>query len=223
MSSAAVPQRVNDLDKNVVHEFIKTENKQPFDREKAREQLKTGTMYVTVMDRIDHHIQMSVQQIAKYGRWALRTRFILPLLSAFATGLATIAAGAQSSDSRWATYIAWSVAAASFVATVVSALNSAVRPSVQYAHYVRFINRFWRVKVQIGFDLEDALLHATSFSEAENLFQRRLVLRNADVENIIDNFSDASITNIGVPRQLADGSAGVHTLEPGIGGPVSQL
>jgi hypothetical protein len=177
-------------------------------------------MYITVMERIDHHIYLSVQQIAKYGRWAMRTRFILPLLSAFATGLATIAAGAQSTDNPMATYVAWCVAAASFVATVVSALNSAVRPSVQYAHYVRFINRFWHVKVQIGFDLEDALLHATNFSEAENLFQRRLVSRNTDVENIIDNFSDASITNIGVPRQLPEGSPGVHPMEPAIGGPV---
>ena len=149
MSSDPVSQRVSQSDKNIVHEFNKTETKLPFDRENAREELKSSAMYITVMDRIDHHIQMSVQQIAKYGRWALRTRFILPLLSAFATGLATIAAGAQSTDSRWATYIAWSVAAASFVATVVSALNSAVRPSVQYAHYVRFINRFWHVKVQI--------------------------------------------------------------------------
>ena len=78
-------------------------------------------------------------------------------------------------------------------------------------------------KCRYGFDLEDALLHATSFNEAENVFQRRLVLRNTDVENIIDNFSDASITNIGVPRQPADGSAGEHPLEASIGGPVPHI
>src|ERR1700761_9441909 len=106
MASANLSQRVNECGENIVHEFKKPEDKAPFDREIARKELKTSTMYVTVMDRIDHHIHLSVQQIAKYGRWAMRTRFILPLLSAFATGLATIAAGAQGTKSDMAAYIA---------------------------------------------------------------------------------------------------------------------
>jgi hypothetical protein len=223
MSSDPVAQRVSQADKNIVHEFNRTETRPPFDRDNARKKLRANAMYVTVMDRIDHHIQMSVQQIAKYGRWALRTRFILPLLSTIATGLASIAAGAQGAGHPMMKYIAWFVAGASFVATVFSALNSAVRPSVQYAHYVRFINRFWHVKVGIGFDLEEILLHATSFSDAENSFQKCLIQRNKEMEDIIVNFSDASITNIGVPRALADGSVGEHPLETSIGGPVPHI
>jgi hypothetical protein len=132
-------------------------------------------------------------------RWALRIRYLLPFLSAVATGFATFTAGFQ--DTPWTSWLAWAVAGLSFVATVVSALNSAIHPAVQYAHYVRYINRFWHVKMEIEFDLDDVALRASDLIEAERELCQRLLKRNEEVEDIINTFSDASITNIGIPQQ----------------------
>jgi hypothetical protein len=204
------PTNVPEKDSRRLMPIDKTSSTQPnvrtiSDQTILRDNLTKTEPYTSVMARIDHHIKISNEQITRYGRWALRIRYLLPFLSALATGFATFTAGFQRNDlTRW---LAWAVAALSFVATVVSALNSAIRPSVQYAHYVRYINRFWHVKMEIEFDLDDVALQASNLIEAERELCKRLLKRNEEVEDIINTFSDASITNIGIPQQHAQGAS----------------
>src|SRR5690348_9097753 len=57
------------------------------------------------------------------------------------------------------------VAVVSFVATMISALNAAMRPSLQYGHYVRFINRFWTERITLEIEAEGAFLAANGNNE----------------------------------------------------------
>jgi hypothetical protein len=174
--------------------------------------LKKNSVYQVIFRRIEHHIEICKRQISWFGRWALFTRYSLPLLTAFATGIASFLAGAQNvgsnenqtglSLSSWLTPLSWSVAGASFIASCISALNAAMRPAIQYGHYVTYIVRFWKLKVLLDFDLERVLLPSEDPKDNRTSEQKlvdALEKRNAEVEETIKSFSEGSISNIALP------------------------
>jgi hypothetical protein len=74
------------------------------------------------------------------------------------TGLASVLAGAHGKQAWFSTNLPSIVALFTFIATIVSALNSAMRPILQYSHYVRYINKFWTQKTFLDLDLDTVVL-----------------------------------------------------------------
>jgi hypothetical protein len=162
--------------------------------------LRDNELYKTIYGRINHHIGICERQIDKYSRWALRTRYTLPLLTAVATFIASGLAGLKI-QGKVATSVAVTLAAVSFCAAIVSALNSAIRPAIQYGHYVRSINRFWKQRVLLEFDIQQVLI-STQGQDAQSRDKQlieTLRVRNLEVERTIAGFSEESANNIGLP------------------------
>src|SRR5215475_6485672 len=152
-----------------------------------------------VWKRIDHHIRLCEGQIKWFSKWALFNRYTLPLLTAVASGLAGVLAGTQSKGSA-PFVVPVVVAVASFLATILSALNAAMRPALQYGHYVRFINRFWKQRVLLEIEAEQAFLKARG--DKNSLSQRMhdvVAHRSRELDKTIEDFSEESASNIGIP------------------------
>jgi hypothetical protein len=150
--------------------------------------------------RIQHHIDICENQIKWFSRWALFNRYTLPLLTAFASGAAGILAGMQGTAGRWPARVSAIVAIASFCATIVSALNAAMRPALQYGHYVRFINRFWTQRVKLEIEAEQAFLTANGNEDLLWSNMHEVVTqRSEELDRTIEAFGEESVSNIGVP------------------------
>jgi hypothetical protein len=147
--------------------------------------------------RIDHHIAICENQIKWFSKWALFNRYTLPLLTAFASGAAGILAGIKSTGPG-AFRVSIVVAVASFLATIISALNSAMRPALQYGHYVRFINRFWTQRILLEIEAEQAFLSAGN-DEVWKKMHEVVEHRNLELDKTIEDFSEESVSNIGIP------------------------
>jgi hypothetical protein len=157
-------------------------------------------------NRIEYHIQMCDRQIKRFSKRALFVRYTLPLLTAFASGFAGALAGIQGVagrdsgipvDHRWISYV---VAIASFAATIISAANSAMRPALQYGHYVRYINKFWKAHFELETDAEQILLESNGNHDKLSRRMHDIVMRHSDaLDKLIEMFSEESVSNIGVP------------------------
>ena len=167
--------------------------------ELSKDDLTQNPLYKRVLGRIDHHIELAQGQIRKYGKWALFMRFVLPILTAISTGLASVLAGGGGATGRWHMSLPIIVASVTFLATIVATLNSAMRPILQYGHYVRYINKFWQQKVLLEFELELVLLEGGNPATMEASLHNRLTNRNREVAAIIESFSEESVSNVGLP------------------------
>lgn len=161
-------------------------------------EMKKNPLYEIIDSRITHHIRICERQIEKYSRWSLRTRWSLPLLTAISTFIASGLAGLNVHGNA-EVWIPLTLAAVSFSATVISALNAAIRPAIQYGHYVRYINRFWKQRVLLEFDVEQVLICTKERHEREKELIDTLRERNVEVERTIAGFSEESANNIGLP------------------------
>jgi hypothetical protein len=108
----------------------------------------------------------------------------------------------QADPPTWVSRLSWSVAGASFLASCISALNAAMRPALQYGHYVTYIVRFWRSRVLLDFDLERVLLQCHDPKDnrtTDQYLMDALEKRNSEVEDTIKSFSEGSVSNIALP------------------------
>jgi hypothetical protein len=149
--------------------------------------------------RIDHHIEICEKQIKWFSKWALFNRYTLPLLTAFASGAAGFLAGIQNTADTGAFKVSVVVAAASFLATIISALNAAMRPALQYGHYVRFINRFWTQRILLEVEAEQAFLSAAGNDALWQKMHDVVTHRSQELDQVIEDFSEESVSNIGIP------------------------
>jgi len=164
-------------------------------------------LYNELLARIDHHINICERQISKFSRWALFIRYSLPILTAIASGIAGLLAGAYGKGvashevaGPWLARAAFLVALVSFLASIISALNAAMKPAIQYGHYVRYINRFWTQRFALQSELEKTLL-ATGNDEHQ-LRERLWSIvseRSQALDKVIEAFSEESVSNIGIP------------------------
>lgn len=160
-----------------VRQFFNSTRKKPpkqrYDTKRVPEELK-GT-YCEILDRLHMHIEITRNQSKRYHHISYVVLWTTPLLSALVTVLAKEAA-----------FLAFYVSGA---VTILTVLNSAIRPYETKLFAERYSNKFWGFRTDLRLAVEGAYLEEQDPQARAKRCGVVLVEKNKELCQLIEEFN----------------------------------